>query len=630
MYQEFNLWSQYVPTTVECAVGVYLATHPPTLMAAAQVQQGMASAATAAAAPSTLMVISEEEVDDEDGDDAEAQQRRRLLQVQPSVQPSSLLPSVSSVSMSLLPRLLPLLVESPLAEYVFDDIQLQETFVYWDRLGPAHVQPALLLNASFNLNRYPFNELGLTGAIGVELQVSPWYGSQMGQLRLAPQPLNILMRADYPVDARLIGDVRLDNVWFSVNYAPRRNEPSSVRYQVGGRMEFDIPGQMVPLILDAVISAEHGRAALSLEATVANWQRAFGLDWLTMRYVQLSAVVGVPQVYFRITSEWEIAGKTLQMEGVKSGPFIGGGVSVADLTADDLASMFQELFGGSVAPSQVRMVFNEAFIAVANGPGTILGREVSKGLTIQANMDIWEFEGIDILLSIGSDGFHFRAEVPAIPDSILPADLHIGNITLEVRVPSSSAQDKRSSLFLSLDVTFGMMQARGAFFVQSNPSKTLLIASAGPFSLSSIIPGLPKALDITFEKLCLAYLSDSRIPQIPVVYEKFPELVDARIPPFNAPSSSIFVGALISRLGLLDEIFGMDSMKIKMMLSLIIGKTNVIGSDRGRGEGRGEGKEGAKQAGRRTGGIASFLFERCADCLSRCLVCCVRSASTSW
>jgi hypothetical protein len=94
--------------------------------------------------------------------------------------------------------------------------------------------------------------------------------------------------------------------------------------------------------------------------------------------------------------------------------------------------------------------------------------------------------------------------------------------------------------------------------------------------LSSIIPGVPSELDLTLDALCLAYLSDSRIPPIPVIYEKFPMLVDARIPPLNAGSSSIFIGALIGRLQVLEEVFNVDPTSVKLMLSAIIGEVNAV------------------------------------------------------
>jgi hypothetical protein len=344
------------------------------------------SAAAAAAAPSSA--ATDALVGDDDDD--QSMEFRRLLQFTPS--PSQVGVSLlSSAGTPILQRLLPSIKNSPLASWLFDNIQIEEHFAYWPSLGRQQVVPVLSVNGSFSLDRYPFNALGLRGAIDVHVQVSPWYGSQFGPLRLPSSPLQILMHANYPINLDFGAGIKLNNVYLAVDYAPRRRrgQPSTVMYTVGGSMDFSLSNQDTALTLDASVTMQSGLDAITLEATVTNWQNAFGLEWLTMNRVTLFAILGVPELYVDITAQWTIAGKTLKMQGIKTGSFIGAGVQVFDISANEIASMFTELFGGSLAPTEVEVLFNTAFVGVANSPGYVLGYEMQRGITIHANVDIW-------------------------------------------------------------------------------------------------------------------------------------------------------------------------------------------------------------------------------------------------
>lgn len=219
-------------------------------------------------------------------------------------------------------------------------------------------------------------------------------------------------------------------------------------------------------------------------------------------------------------------------------------------------------------------MFENAFLGVANAPGSVLGYSVVRGVTLQASLSISGLNSVAVLLQMGSDGITIAGTLDTIPDGWLPSSLHIGNIMLMIDVPSSCST-RSSSFFLALSVTYRQLQFDGALYLSS--SRQSLLAQLQHCSLSSLIPGVPSDFDLQIDALLFGYLSDGRLPNSDAIQSRFPLLQKLSRAALVPNQWAILLGAQISHLPFLDKLFqvGQDS-SIQFLLAATIGQSKQI------------------------------------------------------
>lgn len=270
--------------------------------------------------------------------------RRRLMQAGTS--------SSGSVATVGLNQLMPMLRDSPIGAWVLERIDIQESFIYWS--DATRVVPALRANGSFSLNRYPFNQIGITGMLDVSVEAFPWYGVQTF-LEIASPVNQVTLFAEYHARAALVpGVVELDNVWVQVIHAmlPVSTSPPRTTITVGGTLDFTIPSQTDALTLEADATFVIGRPGVLLHGRLGNYENAFGISGLTLESLDVRTTIGQGDLESELTAMWDLPGReTLQMSGIKSSNFIGVGVAIQNVTLGDMTGVFQRMFGGQ--PSNI-------------------------------------------------------------------------------------------------------------------------------------------------------------------------------------------------------------------------------------------------------------------------------------
>jgi hypothetical protein len=219
------------------------------------------------------------------------------------------------------------------------------------------------------------------------------------------------------------------------------------------------------------------------------------------------------------------------------------------------------------------VVFRDVFLAVANADGVLLGRDVVRGLTVQASVDVMHFTDVDVLLQFGSSGVLLVGSVSELPSSLLslPSDLHITNLTMQLRL-ATAASALPTSFFLSLGVTYRSMVFDGAIYL--SPGQQMLLAEVRDVSFSSVLPHMPPYLDVHVDALLLGFVSNGRLPNNPAIYANFPVLSSLDLSLMPPGQATVLFAAQLALLPNLGALFGLhDQSAIQMVLTAVVAET---------------------------------------------------------
>jgi len=458
----------------------------------------------------------------------------------------------------------------------FNNVYAEEVLVWSADRGPDQQRPALFLNGTFSLDIAPLNMFGANGAVDFELFLYPWYGSQPELLGagLSPSPLNVRLFLNYPTSISFGDGITLTNVEFQIIAKPQLREAPALFY-LEADWELDVPVQDEPLLLEASVAMTEGSSAMRLEASLADWQNAFGIDGLWMDLFRISADVGVPSPRLQIETYWLLPGFALNMAGVFSKEFIGVATEVYGLSMKEINTMFRAIAKVDLAPSDFNLYFHRAFIGIANAPGTVLGQSVVRGVTVQATMDVWEFRNLDVLLQIGSDGVLLAAEINNLPAAMLPDEIQVDQLWLKIDIPSRRAATRSTSLGLYLNATFLSVRVESIFYIATKPTVTAFVGKVTDVSLSSVLPFIPSEFDMQIDLLAIAYFAQGKMPPLPQIRESFPFLQQVPMPKQAKPSPVFVIAAELQQLAFL-ELFGINNNDVKIFLFSFISKALKI------------------------------------------------------
>jgi hypothetical protein len=443
---------------------------------------------------------------------------------------------------SSLTSLLPELDTSMLSDLGISGIDARQVMLYWSGSDRGDYQPALHVNGSMSLDFPPFNQFGLGGEVDVDFYVWPFYGPKIYGVPIPSSFYHLHLFASYELGLDFGGGVALDGVFVQLQtrvdfWKPRGAFGVSLApllLTVGGTMSFDVPDQDEPLLLTASVSMLEGSPGLDLNAGLSRWVHPFGIDGLVLESLWVKSKLGGAEFDLRIIADFMIDDTTsFSLEGFKQGAVMAFGVSVGNLTFRQIGDVCRKLVGGSPSSWEDNVILRDAFLGIANAPTMVLGVEVVRGVTFQATVDIYDFLGVQARIAFGSAGLELFAHVPEVPSQYLADGMTVGNLTLQVKLPTSgesssstsggTADKPLPSVYVAGALSYKGLSFAMAVFLTSE--RQLLIGEVHGPSLSSVlsfVSGTP--WDLKLDTLFVAFSPqmDKKYPDVALARKEYP------------------------------------------------------------------------------------------------------------
>jgi hypothetical protein len=516
--------------------------------------------------------------------------RRRLL--------STLRDQLPPVSLT---SLLPSLDTSVLSTFALRGVHADEVFAYASNDPHRTRHPSLHLNGSLDLSSAPFSQFGLSGAVEFDFYAWPFFGGKMFGVPIPSAYHHLHLFAQYPLNLHFGAGVELQRVFVQVQtrldlITSGRLRPSlsPVVFTVGGTMAFDVPNQAEPLLLQASVTKVEGAPGLILNAGLSRWNEPFGLSGVVLESLWVKSALGTATPDLRLVARWSVGSDThFALEGFKFGSSMALGVWAGNLTFRQIGDVFRKVVGGSPPAWEDNIEFREVFVGLANEPTMLLGKQLVKGITFDATLNIYALENVQVRLQFGSAGLTVFGKVPQVPEQYLVSGMTLTDLTLQLHLPSSSkgsTATKGPSVYVAGGLSYKGLHFRAALFLSSK--RQLLIGEiAGP-TLSQFLPFVENGApwDLKLEKVLLAFSPQTELayPIEPLVREQFPMV-------YATPNAK---GLLISAeitVPYLDTIMGVSGVKAILAASLSSAEQRLTSEQSGAdtsGSGAGEREEG--------------------------------------
>ncbi|CUS15348.1 unnamed protein product [Tuber aestivum] len=245
----------------------------------------------------------------------------------------------------------------------------------------------------------------LSGVFGVKagsLRVSGYLGEKR-EWNKALKPEKFSFKGVFAgVDSALGRLVRVTSV--GVELAGARKEGSFMRrakyectVEFHGSAEVEIPGSVVPLVLDYGFREVQGMYEFKLTKGGSEWVNVTGFKGLKLSDVQLLAEfpkkLSVGGVDFQLSAQLQFAGAALALKGVYSPETFYIQASVPTCTFDDLHALYTSITGRTLAEFSHTAIFKD-----------LLFRIDASGLTLSGDVTIDEHRAVKAVVTIHRDG----------------------------------------------------------------------------------------------------------------------------------------------------------------------------------------------------------------------------------
>ena len=275
--------------------------------------------------------------------------------------------------------------------------------------------------------------------------------------------------------------------------------PTPVVCTLAGTFSLQLPGDSSPVELDTSVTVVEGVSAVYLSALLLQWTDPFGLNGLTLDYLQLDAALQSNPVFDLTTQLTTSGGTVLTLAGEydSASDFVGLTVLATDLTLADLQDVFNEAFHTSFSTPDFQLIFNEMSISLANQDGTVAGVPVATGLSVYVDMSVLEvgLYNLTVFGQFSPDGVILAATVPELPWSVDGLSFYDIAVIVELGVQSGSGTGRTSSILFTANATANALSSIPSFdvtvYLQFAPKAAfLLIGSIDDIVLSRYIPAL--------------------------------------------------------------------------------------------------------------------------------------------
>lgn len=319
--------------------------------------------------------------------------------------------------------------------------------------------------------------------------------------KITPQSVKLSSAAT--LEAPLFDGVDLTSTAFELDIEKDANKKWVITPSAKGTLQVD---DLSSEAVDIPCSIKYDNKKLFLNAGLKDAKDLFGVDGLTLDYIELDCIVG-KDTSLTINSALTVSGRTYELSGSVSNKNAGIYTKETAFSLDDLLNITQQITGEKITKPDFDLSFGDVLLGFATEDGTFAGQSLEKGITLSSGITVFD-HATTVSTHFNDQCIEFSGSLE--PTSFGPVDLTKAQLTLAL-YSSSVKKDSSFSILGEANIEGVEVDCKVEYKKQDNKWQSLLYADleADALSISTVFPPAKNSFVDTFSFTKAAFIYSS-------------------------------------------------------------------------------------------------------------------------